>query len=265
MLCERTKAIYLIMFMWYILASFTLHANAEAIVSINKNVSAIQGNTVTVPIMVYNVTNLGSGTINVNYDPSVVHVTSVTSGTGNALMVQAWSANNTIGLVKIVAWNAIAPVSGEVIFANVTYKAVGNAGESSPLNITVGDLTDYYNYTQIPYTLSNGTFTVFYKIPTTIDLKPETLNLKSKGVFTAFITLPEGYNVADIVINTVECEGAHAIKGIVDGDQYIAKFKIQDLVNVTTGDAVELTVSGELIDGSSYEGSDTVRVIAKGK
>lgn len=76
--------------------------------------------------------------------------------------MQAWSADNEIGTVKVVAWNVIAPVSGEVIFANLTFKAVGMGGSSSPLNLTVRDLTDYETYEMIPYTLSNGSIRVSY-------------------------------------------------------------------------------------------------------
>lgn len=108
-------------------------------------------------------------------------------------------------------------------------------------------------------------------IPATVRIEPETLNLASKGEFTAFITLPEGYDVANIDVSTVVCEGAPAVKGMVseeDKGTYIAKFNRQDLVNMPTGDVVTLRVTGKvyfsgiLID---FEGSDTIRVIDKGK
>ena len=102
-------------------------------------------------------------------------------------------------------------------------------------------------------------------IPANVVIKPETLNLKSKGKFTAFITLPDGYNVTDIDVSTVVCEGAYAVKGMVADDKYIAKFNIQDLVGVEPGDAVTLTVRGKLFDGTPLGGSDTIRVIEKGK
>jgi len=105
-------------------------------------------------------------------------------------------------------------------------------------------------------------------IPASIIIEPETVNLASQGVFTAYIQLVEDYNVSDININTVECEGAPAVRGEVskeDNSTYIAKFNRQELVNVTIGDAVELTVTGNLYDGTPFEGSDTIRVIDKGK
>jgi PKD repeat protein len=102
-------------------------------------------------------------------------------------------------------------------------------------------------------------------IPANVIIKPETLNLASKGVFTAFIQLPAGYGVADIDVSTVVCEGAPAIRGTVSDGTYIAKFNRPDLVNVTTSNEVTLTVTGELNDGTPFAGSETVRVIEKGE
>ena len=98
-----------------------------------------------------------------------------------------------------------------------------------------------------------------------IDIKPETLNLKSKGVFTAFIDLPEGFDEEDIDISTVECEGAPALESVMaDDGKLIVKFNREDLVGVSPSDAVELTVTGELTNGTPFAGSDTIRVIEKG-
>ena len=98
-----------------------------------------------------------------------------------------------------------------------------------------------------------------------IEIKPETLNLKSKGLFTAFIDLPEGCDEQDIDINTVVCEGAPAVSGVMaDNNKLIVKFNREDLVDVLPGDAVGLTVTGELSNGAHFTGSDTIRVISKG-
>lgn len=101
---------------------------------------------------------------------------------------------------------------------------------------------------------------------TQIRIKPETLNLASKGKFTASIRLPEGYDVDEINLSTVMCEGAPAIKGKVKkiGNVLEVKFNRQDLVNVSPGNAVWLTVTGMLMDGTTFEGSDIIRVINKG-
>ena len=39
----------------------------------------------------------------------------------------------------------------------------------------------------------------------------------------------------------------------------------QDLVNVSPGEKIKLTLSGKLFNSSSFEGSDTVRVIRNSK
>src|SRR3989339_580599 len=107
-----------------------------------------------------------------------------------------------------------------------------------------------------------------------VTIKPETFNLKSKGNFKAFITLPSPYSVNDIITDTVICEGATAIDGKVDSvRRFVATFNVQELdlgfdIKVHKGRddkkvKVELTVSGELNDGTKFEGSDEVRI--KGK
>jgi len=103
------------------------------------------------------------------------------------------------------------------------------------------------------------------EIEATIEIKPETLNLKSKGVFTAFIDLPEGFDEEDIDISTVVCEGAPAVSGVMaDDGRLIVKFDREDLVGVSVGDDVELVVTG-LVDGKHFAGSDAIRVMDKGK
>lgn len=144
------------------LFAFAISVSAQTVIATVSigDADVTPDSTVAIPIRVNNVTNLGSGTINVSYNPLVVHVTGVASGTGNALMVQTWNINNTIGDVQIVAWDLNAPHSGDVVFANLSFKAVASMG-STRLNITVRKLKDYdYPYPQIPHTITHGTFTI---------------------------------------------------------------------------------------------------------
>jgi len=96
-----------------------------------------------------------------------------------------------------------------------------------------------------------------------VDIKPETLNLHSKGKFTAFIELPYGFDVADIDLTTIECEGAQAIAGYVVDNKLIVKFNTQDIVDVATGNTALLTITGKFDDGILFEGFDAISVRVK--
>ncbi|UYZ39901.1 MAG: PGF-pre-PGF domain-containing protein [Candidatus Methanospirare jalkutatii] len=140
--------------MLYLLLFYPLSASAIPEVRM-ENVEVTPNSTITIPIIVHNVENLGSGTIYVTYNPSIVHVVNVKSGTGNAL---EWNADNTEGIVRIVAWSANEPKSGDVIFANITFESLKEG--FSFLNLSVWDLTDYFNYTKIDFTVKNGSILV---------------------------------------------------------------------------------------------------------
>jgi len=102
-----------------------------------------------------------------------------------------------------------------------------------------------------------------------VSIKPETINLKSKGKFKAFIELPSTYSVEDIDPDTVECNGAQAIDGKTDDhDRFIATFEVQDLELESKNyknEKVTLTVTGELTDGTKFQGSDEIKIKGKGK
>ena len=108
--------------------------------------------------------------------------------------------------------------------------------------------------------------------PSTIDIDPDTLNLKSKGKWiTCYIELPEGYDVADIDISTillndvVPAEDHPTDIGDYDNDgipDLMVKFNrqaVQDILEL--GDNVAITVTGEITDGTRFMGTDYIRVI----
>lgn len=112
-------------------------------------------------------------------------------------------------------------------------------------------------------------------VPATIDIDPDTLNLQSKGRWiTAYIELPDEYDVSNIDVstillaNTVSAEanpteiGDYNEDGIPDLMVKFDRSAVQDILEV--GDEVEITVTGE-VAGTPFEGSDTIRVIDKGK
>ncbi len=181
------------------------------------------------------------------------------------------------------AGSDIEATAGDIVYLNGSFTDPGNDtfviewnfGDNSTANATLTPAHIYY---------SKGIYNVTLKvtdddggvgidtlkvtvnpIPVNVTIKPETLNLKSKGKFTAFITLPEGYDIEKVNVSTINCEGAQAIKGIVTKNKLIVKFNRQDL-EVTSGDKVTLTVLGKVYYNGGYadfEGSDAIRV--KGK
>jgi len=119
-------------------------------------------------VMVKNVTGLGSGSITVTYNTSVVHVTNVTSGDGNALVVQDWNIDNSNGSLEITAWDVDELHNDDVVFAHVTFHAVGEYPDSTPLAISSSELIDYTSYDIIGHSVANGTFSILDKEPPVI-------------------------------------------------------------------------------------------------
>ena len=130
----------------------TAHAAATT-VSIADVVLEPDG-VVTLPIMIGNITNYGAGTIKITYDPSIVHVTDVTGSSDSTVAVE--NIDNTTGSVRILASNLVG-VSGDIIFANMEFMAVGLG--STPLNIDIEELCDT-SYDDILANISDGSITV---------------------------------------------------------------------------------------------------------
>lgn len=112
-------------------------------------------------------------------------------------------------------------------------------------------------------------------VPATIDIDPDTLNLASKGKpITGYIELEEGFDVADIDVNTIllnntifaESEpteiGDYDDDGIPDLMVKFDRSAVQEILEV--GDEVEIVITGE-VAGEYFEGSDTIRVKDKYK
>lgn len=115
----------------------------------------------------------------------------------------------------------------------------------------------------------------------TIDIDPDTLNLKSKGKWiTCYIELPSGYDVKDINATTilledslppelnpkygfVKSESSYIMDHDGDGElERMVKFDRSDVEDMLSPGTYNLKVSGELLDGTKFEGySDEIRVI----
>jgi len=114
--------------------------------------------------------------------------------------------------------------------------------------------------------LSTGFFrTGIWHVDALVDIKPDTLNLDSKGKWiTVYAEIETEYDEEDIVVNTVKLEDISAEGGEVNGSCLIVKFDrgqvIEYLDGYSDGDEVTLTVSGEFTDGVSFSGVDTIMI-----
>lgn len=121
-------------------------------------------------------------------------------------------------------------------------------------------------------------------IMATVDIDPNTLNLKSKSdknAITVYIEFQLGFNVSDTDLSTVKLKingdiadipaqskpssvGDYDNDGIAD---IMVKFERQALIAALdgrTGD-IKLIVSGKLKNGYAFSGEDTIKVIKPGK
>jgi hypothetical protein len=114
----------------------------------------------TVPITIENVSDAGSCQLTLNYDPNVVIALDASSDF-DSLFANFEDAAS--GSVSILAYQTSNPgLTGDVLFADVTFVAVGAIGSSTPLDLEVTTLTDATpDCNPIPYTVRNGSFTVF--------------------------------------------------------------------------------------------------------
>jgi len=110
-----------------------------------------------------------------------------------------------------------------------------------------------------------------------VDINPNNINLnRKKLLLTAFIELPEGYNVRNIDVSSVMLNrivhaklkpvnvGDHDGNGVPD---LMIKFEIpivneqQQTTFTRSKFTATLTVTGKLLDGTPFMGSDTIRII----
>ena len=81
------------------------------------------------------------------------------------------------------------------------------------------------------------------------------------------IWLPEGYNVADIDPNSILLEGQVKPERfwLTEDEQItIAKFDRKKVQAILAIGEIQLTITGQLNDGTSFEASDVIKVINKG-
>ena len=132
------------------LLSVSLASATTACVGV-ADYSAESGGTVTVPVLVTNVTDLGGCDVNVTYNASIIHVTDVSPGD---MALLRYHIDNESGWVRMNAINATGQ-SVDAIFAYLNLTAVGDAGYVSLLCIADALLIDT-SYESVPCIVRDG-------------------------------------------------------------------------------------------------------------
>lgn len=218
------------------------------------------------------------------WDCSTINI----NGSFNAVEVGAAPAGivNVMGgtMEAIAGWGGVINLYGGAINDNIHA-----AGESGGVNIYGYDLEKAYTGGKYGFGYVSGfwldstSFTIdlkgsgtyshinlFAVINVEIEIRPETLNLTSTGRWiTCHIWLPEDYEVGDIDPNSVLLEDEIQAESFrVDEQQQvaIARFNRSEIQNILEpAREVELTVSGHFLDGTCFLGTDTIKVINKGR
>ena len=113
-------------------------------VVVNAPVVVKTGETFDVSIDVDNITDLNSGQFDLSFDSSVVNVTDVTDGSldGETIPVDRWEFMDKDTIRVIIDVSGITGINGSGYLAKITFKAVGERGDRSILDISNGLLVD---------------------------------------------------------------------------------------------------------------------------
>ena len=110
----------------------------------------------------------------------------------------------------------------------------------------------------------------------TIDFYPDTLNLESEGkTVTVYIELPfdSDYTVSDIIVSTISLNGIvivldspfeigdYDIDTIPDLMIKFNRYEVQSILEI--GEEIEILITGEFLDGRTFEGFDLIRTIVQ--
>ena len=168
------------------------------------------------------------------------------------------------------------------VWLNETVDDSSIVGEGSSIRIDVNDEIhiSYFDRTRMMVKYATTKELPTRGIEASIDIDPDTLNLKSKGKFiTAYIEL-EGADVRDVDASSILLNGVvppilnEKYGFVTSEDSYIVdhdndgimermvKFDRAEVEKILTpSDEVILTITGSLLDGTEFEGTDTIRVI----
>jgi len=225
------------------LISISLVSASETTIGID-DYSVESGNTVTSPVRINDTVMLGGGEINFTYDPMVVHVTDVLPG--DLRFSFKYKINNGSGWMRANALD-VEGLSGNVTFAHLNLTAVGDDGDTSPLNIASANIFDM-NCTTIAYTVNNGSFMILSR-DLVITKKSESWDIMEDKTYNIVYTVSNtgsgdaGASTTSITIDGVNA-ATDAVPALSSGERHTATLGPFTM----TGDSDTIEVCADMYD-----------------
>lgn len=144
----------------------SLSATADTAVPVTiGSDSVLPGESATVALEALGVSQeLGAATVDVTYDPAVVSITACTDDPGGVFDLSICNAAFAPDVIRFVGISARG-VSGDLALADLTFQAIGSAGEVSPLDAMVQTFADIGGF-DIPNTDQDGSIDILAGTPT---------------------------------------------------------------------------------------------------
>ncbi len=266
---KRCMHIAQIVLVSLLLLSCTIAAAAASNITITKSVSpsaVYTGDAVTWKVCV---TNNDFSSANVTVEDALF------AGNGSPVYLASVYASNSSGSGEFNSTTGVWTIENLAGKSNTTLTLVTRFAAA-------GTYTNWANITEYDIHDSdtsdnNASAEVEVKAPTDLTgriiIKPETLNLKSRGIFHVFVNITGEYaaDAIDLANSNLTCNGAPAldlkIAGAGDPEsafaRIIARFNRQDLVN-TSAENATIDCTGTIVVGGEairVEGGDEVRLI----
>ena len=202
-----------------------------------------------------------------SYTPDTLDFGILSPGIQSMQAFEIWNSGIgtlTYSLSEIEAWiTDVSPLSGSSL------------GEHDTINVTV----DTTGLPQGPY---NGSISIvsdggvgavgigFYVLPqspsVSLNVDPDTLNLKSKGRWITAYLSAENASLHDIDVSTILLQDVLVPeRWDYQDDVLMLKFNRQEFKDtVQVGESVQVKIAGKWEDGSVFEAYDSIRVIDPG-
>ena len=101
-------------------------------------------------------------------------------------------------------------------------------------------------------------------IPVLVMIKPNVFRYGRDDEFSSIIVFPEGYNVTEVDVSSVGCEGAYAQESILFPDERTIVFLFNSghlRIDLAHNLLATFTITGRLYNGYTFKGLDMVMII----